>query len=215
MFIIVDLVIVAIIALCVLIGYKRGLTGCLINILSFFIALAVAFVLFKPASAMIINNTKIDENIQSSIVQVFESENEEKSDKEESKSPIMEYISNEVEKATEEKKNEIVNNAAKDVSVKIINILAFIILFVASRIILIFVKAVADVITKLPIIKQCDKIGGVVYGLLQAMVIIFIALALITFISTMTNKFTLLEMINQSYLGSILNENNILLNVIF
>ena len=215
MFIIVDLVIVAIIALCVLIGYKRGLTGCLINILSFFIALAVAFVLFKPASAMIINNTQIDENIQSSIVQVFESENEEKSDKEESKSPIMEYISNEVEKATEEKKNEIVNNAAKDVSVKIINILAFIILFVASRIILIFVKAVADVITKLPIIKQCDKIGGVVYGLLQAMVIIFIALALITFISTMTNKFTLLEMINQSYLGSILNENNILLNVIF
>ena len=215
MFIVVDLVIVTIIALCVLIGYKRGLTGCLINILSFFIALAVAFVLFKPASAMIINNTQIDENIQSSIVQVFESEGGEKSDKEESKSPIMEYISNEVEKATEEKKNEIVNNAAKDVSVKIINILAFIILFVASRIILIFVKAVADVITKLPIIKQCDKIGGVVYGLLQAMVIIFIALALITFISTMTNKFTLLEMINQSYLGSILNENNILLNVIF
>ena len=216
MFIVVDLVIVAVLLLCTFLGYKRGLTGCLIRILSFFIALAVAFVLFKPAAAIITDNTEVDENIKASIVQVFESEEkEEGNNAEEEKSPVIKYISDEIENATEEKKQEIVDNAAQELSIKIVNILAFIVIFIAVRIALIFVKILADLITKLPIIKECDKIGGVIYGVLQGLVIVFIALALITFISTATNQYTLLEMVNQSYIGSILNNNNILLNVIF
>ena len=216
MFIVVDIVIVAILLLCVLLGYKRGLTGSMIRILSFFIALAVAFALFKPAAAIVTSNTQIDENIKITIVEVFEKEdtngNEESNDE---KSPILKYISDEIEGATEAKKKEIVNNVATELSVKIVNILAFIILFLITRFALIFVKILANLITKLPIIKECDKIGGVIYGILQGAVIIFIALALITFVSTITNQYTILEMINQSYIGSILNNNNILLKVIF
>lgn len=217
MFLIVDLIIVAIFALCILLGYKRGLTGCLIKVLAFFIALAVSAILFKPAATLVTNNTQIDENIQTSIVSVFEKEeveNRENKD-EKSNSPIMEYISDKVEEATEEKKSEIVNNAAKDISINIINVLCFIAIFIVVRIALIFVKALADLITKLPVIKQCDKIGGIVYGILQGFVIVFIALALITFVSTATNQYALLELINQSYIGSILNNNNILLKIIF
>ncbi len=217
MFLIVDLVIVAIFALCILLGYKRGLTGCLIKVLAFFIALIVSAILFKPAATIVINNTQIDENIQTSIVSVFEKEDAEKNEEtdEKNNSPIMEYISDKVEEATEEKKNEIVNNAAKDISINIINVLCFIAIFIIVRIALIFVKALADLITKLPVIKQCDKIGGIVYGILQGFVIVFIALALITFVSTATNQYALLELINQSYIGSILNNNNILLKIIF
>ena len=216
MFLIVDIVIVAIFALCIMLGYKRGLAGCLIKVLSFFIALIVAAMLFKPAAVIVTNNTEFDENIQTSIVSVFEKEEAEKKDEnKKSDSPIMEYISDKVEEATEEKKNEIVNNAAKDISINIINVLCFIAIFLIVRIALIFVKALADLITKLPVIKQCDKIGGIIYGILQGFVIVFIGLALITFISTITKQTTLLELINQSYIGSILNNNNILLNIIF
>lgn len=214
MFIVVDLVIVAIILLCVLMGYKRGLTGCLVKLLAFFIALAVAVILFKPVSAIIINNTQIDEKIQTSIVEVFESEDSE-SEENQNNSPIMKYVSDEIESATEEKKKEIVNNVAQDTSVKIVNILAFILLYILARILLIFVKFIANIITKLPIIKQCDKIGGVLYGVLQGLLTVFILLALITFISTIVNQYALLEMINKSYIGSILYNNNILLKVIF
>lgn len=214
MFIVVDLVIVAIILLCVLMGYKRGLTGCLVKLLAFFVALAIAVILFKPVSAIIINNTQIDEKIQTSIVEVFESEDSE-SEENQNNSPIMKYVSDEIENATEEKKKEIVNNVAQDTSVKIVNILAFILLYILARILLIFVKFIANIITKLPIIKQCDKIGGVLYGVLQGLLTVFILLALITFISTIVNQYALLEMINKSYIGSILYNNNILLKVIF
>ncbi|MCR5147227.1 MAG: CvpA family protein [Clostridia bacterium] len=213
--IIVDIVILAILALCVTLGYRKGLTKCLINVLAFLIAIVVAGMLFKPASAIVRANTEVDENIQSSIVSVFEQEEQEKKDDNEKSSPIMEYLTEQAKGATEEKKKEIVNNAAKDLSVKIVDVLSFIGIFIIVRILLIFVKALADLITKLPIIKQCDKIGGIVYGILQALVIIFIALALITFISTAISKYELLNLVNQSYIGSILNNNNILLKLIF
>lgn len=216
MFIVVDLVILLIFALCILLGYKRGLAGCLIKVLTFFIAVVVAIVLFKPASAIVTSTTQIDENIQTSIVNVFEKDEGKKDDdKEENKSPIMEYISDKAEEATEEKKKEVVSNAAKDISIKIIDVLCFIAIFIIARIALLFVKALTDLITKLPIIKQCDKIGGVIYGILQSFVIVFIALALITFISTMVNQYEVLELVNKSYIGSILNNNNILLRIIF
>ena len=64
MAIIVDLVILAIMALCVIFGYIRGLTGSLIKIVSFVLSLIIAFVLFIPVSSIIINNTQLDENIE-------------------------------------------------------------------------------------------------------------------------------------------------------
>jgi uncharacterized membrane protein required for colicin V production len=201
--------------LCIYAGYKRGLAKCLINVLAFIIAVVVAAMLFKPASAIVRSNTEIDENIKTSIVNVFEEEEKEKKEDNEKESPIMEYLTEKAKDATEEKKKEIVENAANDISIKIVDVLSFIGIFIIVRFLLVFVKALADLITKLPLIKQCDKIGGVVYGILQALVIIFIALALITFISTAVNRYGLLELINQSYVGSILNNNNILLKIIF
>lgn len=214
MFIIADLIVIAILCMCIYVGYKRGLAGSLIRILSFIIAVCVAFVLFKPVSNIVIDNTNYDENIQSSLVQVFE-EKENNKDEEKNDSPILQYINQEVEKATEEKKKEVINETSKNISIKIINILVFILLFILARIVLIFVKTLTNLITKLPLIKQCDKIGGVIYGIAQGLLIIFIALAVITFISTIINKYEIMEIINNSYIASKLNDNNILLNIIF
>ena len=125
MFIIVDLIILAIFALCIFLGYKRGLAGCLIKVLAFFIALIVSAILFKPVATIVTNNTQIDENIQSSIVSVFENEENRNDNKkqENDDSPIIKYISDKAEEATEEKKKEVVNNVAKDISINLINII--------------------------------------------------------------------------------------------
>ena len=48
MSIIVDIAILAIIVLCIIIGYVRGLTGSLIKIVSFVLSLIIAFILFVP-----------------------------------------------------------------------------------------------------------------------------------------------------------------------
>ena len=220
--IIVDLVILAIFIVCVAVSYKRGFAKCLIDVFAFIIAIVISAMLFKPVSTAVVDNTQVDENIQTSIVNVFETEDKKANESsEENKtetkvnSPVLDYISDKVKDATEEKKKEIVNDVARDITLKIVDVLSFIAIFIVVRIVVVIIEVIADVITKLPLIKQCDKIGGIIYGFLQAGVIVFIGLALITFISTITGQYMVQEMINQSYVGSILNSNNILLKVIF
>ena len=68
MSILVDLIILGIIALSIFIGYKKGLIKCAINVLSFFIAILVVILLTNPISNLIVNNTKIDDNIKENFI---------------------------------------------------------------------------------------------------------------------------------------------------
>ena len=219
MFLIIDLAIILIIAICLGVGYKRGLTGSLVKILSFIIALAIALVIFKPISNFIIDNTKADETIQQSIVEVFikneEKENENSEEQTSVAEPIISYINEQVEDRTNEAKMVVVNSAARSVAITIINIGVVIILFIISRIALIFVNILTKLITKLPVIKQADKLGGILFGLLQSLVIICIGLSIISFVSPLINNYTIANMIGQSYIGSVLYNNNLLLKIIF
>lgn len=218
---VVDLVIIAILALCILLGYKRGLTRSLIKILSFVLALIIALILFKPVSDFVINNTQIDDKIKDSVVQIFineESNNSDnKKDKEETTvaQPIINYMNEQVEKSTEQVKSDAVNKVAIQISVLLVNIGVIILIFIIVRFLLIFVKAITSLITKLPVIKQCDKLGGIAFGAIEGLVIIFMALSIITLIVPITGNYTITKLIGQSIIGSILYNNNLLLEIIF
>ena len=216
--IIIDLVIIAIIALCVLVGYHKGLTGSLLKIVSFALALIIAFVLFKPVSNFIIDKTNWDENLEQAIRQSIlkdEEKTNDETEKENMPEVITNYINNAVEKTGNEAKTAIVDSTAKDVSIMIINIAVAIALFIVSKIILLLIKGLANLLTKLPVIKQCDKLGGIIFGALQSLVIIYIALAIISFVSPMMSETGIIEGLQKSYIGSIMYNNNLLLKIIF
>lgn len=218
MSIIIDLIIVAIIALCVFFGYKKGLTKCIIKILSFIIALVVAAILFKPVSNFVINNTQIDDKIKEAVVNIVKEDVEETGEvKEDSNLPkaMVNYINESVENAVDDVKNNAIQVAAEGIATISINVGVAILLFIITRIALIFVSALSKIITDLPIIKQFDKTGGIIYGLLKSFVIIFVILALISFISPMIEQTGIIVAINKSFIGSILYNNNILLNIVF
>lgn len=214
MTIIVDLVIVAVIALCIIIGYIKGLTGSLIKILSFVLSLVIAFVLFVPVSNFIINNTQIDENIEKTIRETIISNEETTNQNETMPTAITDYINQKVEEAADNAKESVVDSTAKDVSQTIVKAGTWIALFLLARIALVLLKFITNLITSLPVIKQFDKLGGIIYGLIEGLIITYLALALISFITPMTNR-TLSENINKSYIGSKMYNNNILLNIIF
>ena len=112
-------------------------------------------------------------------------------------------------------KNNAIQVAAEGIATISINVGVAILLFIITRIALIFVSALSKIITDLPIIKQFDKTGGIIYGLLKSCVIIFVILALISFISPMIEQKGIIVAINKSFIGSILYNNNILLNIVF
>ena len=218
MSIIIDLIIVGILLLCVFLGFKRGLTGSILKILSFVIAIIIAALLFKPVSNFVIENTKIDDKIEESILGVVENQVEETGKVEENTNlpnAMVEYINESVEKAAQDAKTTIVQNTAHDITIIIINAGVAIILFILVKIALIFVKAISNLITDLPVIKQVDKTGGIIYGIVEGLVIIFLLLAILSFIAPLIEQTGIITVLNKSFIGSILYNNNILLKIIF
>lgn len=213
MTIIVDLVILAIIVLCVIVGYVRGLTGALIKILSFVLSIVIAFVLFIPISNLIINNTTIDESIGQSIREIIIANNAtEESDN--MPTTITDYIGEQVENVTDSAREAVADTTSREVAITIVKAATWIILFIVARILLILLKFITSLIARLPVIKQFDKLGGVIYGLLEGLIIVYVVLAIISLISPLMNG-TLAELIDNSYLGSMMYNNNLLLKIIF
>lgn len=218
MSIIIDLILLGILVLSIFFGYKKGLTKCIIKILSFFIAIVVASIFFKPVSNLVIQNTQIDETIKESIVGIVKNNVEENGEvTKDSNLPqaMVKYINETINNSVEQAKNSVIEVIAEEISNTIINVGVAIALFIVIRIILIFVSLLSKFITDLPIIKQFDKSGGIIYGALRALIIMFVVFALISIISPLIEQTGIVVAINKSFIGSIIYNNNILLKMIF
>jgi len=220
--IIIDLILVAFLAVFVIIGYIRGLTKVLLQIVSFILAIVIAFILFKPISMLIINHTQIDDNIQIAIEEKMigavdgASENVEESIKENSSMPeaMTKYIGEMIEDG-KESGEEAAKEAAKKVAGIIVDAGTWVIVFILARVILIFAKSLLELIVKLPVIKQMDKAGGIVYGLLQGFVILYVGFAILSFVSPMFDSAEVLSSINDAAIAGYIYNNNIILKFIF
>ena len=207
--IIVDLILIACFILFIFVGYKKGLAGSLIKLCSFVIALILALALYKPVANAVKDNTQIDENIKSTIVETFRQQ--EQTQEENMPKDLVQNISSEIENATAE----AVNNIAQSISDTIINIGAGIVIFIVARLLLIIVSIFAKQIVKLPIIGLVDKVGGIAYGAVEGIVIIYIVLGLISLSSLIWVDNAVVTAITNSGIGSFLYNNNIILKIFF
>lgn len=197
---ILDLIVVLIIALFTFIGYKQGLVKTAIKILAFFIALIVAMMLYKVVGNIIIKNTNVDENIKNVIIsKILPEDYEEK----------LEILPDTLIESGES----TINDLADGIAEKVIYAIVFIVLFIVLKIALKFVTILTDLITKLPIIKQFDKTGGIIYGLAKGLVIITVIFAVVSLMSPLIDVKYINE-INNSYLSSIFYKHNLLIKLI-
>jgi len=66
----------------------------------------------------------------------------------------------------------------------ILLVLAFLVLFIGSIIVFFFLKILAKMITKIPFIKQVDKVLGVLFGLVKITVIVYILMFILALVIT-------------------------------
>lgn len=223
---IVDIIILAIMVTCIFLGYKKGLIRVAVNILGFFIALLIALILYIPISNFIINNTPIQPALKEAIsgpvtaYVIGTEKNGEGEEVVEDNSPkvmtdyINEFVENEKQKV-EQTEKDIINNVSETVANNLIKIAVGILVFIVAKIALLFVKALAKLISNLPIIGSFNKLGGALYGVLQGLLIIYILFAILSvFAPTMENS-GILEAVNSSMIGKIMYNDNIILKIIF
>lgn len=217
--IIVDLVIALILIISTYIGHRKGLTDVIFKILIIIVSIVAAFALYKPVSNFIIEKTLADEWLNERIGQtlmgtsISEGELITQETTNISKG-FVEFINSFVQEGINEAKGNIVEFVAEKLAYFILTMLTLIFLIIIIRICLGFARSIAKIITNLPIIKTVDKLGGTIYGIIRGLLIIYIIFAVISIISPVIARFGILKFINDSYLGSIMYNNNLLLNLV-
>lgn len=172
----IDILVCLFIFITIYINSKKGLIEVAYKIVAFFIAIIISLILFKPISALLINNTNIDEYVNNYVVSTIDKDsNEEKTENKENNS-IPKIFDNAINSA----KQETTQSVSISITNIVINIISFIAVFIITRIILIFLHIFSEAIGNLPLIKQFNHIGGLLYGLLKSFIIIFIILALVS-----------------------------------
>lgn len=262
MFNLIDIVVIAIVGLSVYTGYKKGFIRAAISLVSFFVAIGVALMFYKPLAVILTENTLIDDWIIENISAIGENEInsyekiEDAQNKEDASESIdnivdnneaenIENTTNEIEVENIENENdtiseknilqlleylptkfitnfdmeEIKNSAKEEISYKIseliMNLMSLIIIYVVVKVTLAVAAVVLNGIMQIPVLKQLNEILGMVLGAILGFIQIYIAFAIITFVSSICDISNIIEMIKISAFARILFENNLIINLLF
>lgn len=195
---VVDIIIIAIILLSTFLAYRKGLVKLAIGLVAFLIAIVVTVLLYKPVTNLVINVTTIDEGIQNIIYEKANDVMEKDTSDKDLKGQIVDNV-----------KNNMLPETARNISVYIVTGGVFILLFVLVRVALIFVTALADAVTKLPILKQINKAGGIIYGILRGLLIVYVLLMVLNVFSQIYPNNKVTNDVEKSIVAKNLSEHNV------
>lgn len=210
--ILMDVVLIAIFLLNVILGYKKGLVNVIFSICAFLIAIVATFLLYKPVSNFMINNTQIDEKIRETIINYNTNKEENGKESDAETTNLQKSIEKMIENTAKDAKTETTEIIADAIANRGVEILTGILLFMAIRIVLVILKFLISGITELPILKQFNQIGGLAYGILRGLVIIYLLLTILFFVISINEEGLIAEAIENSYITKFLYHNNIIVN---
>lgn len=163
--IIIDIILIAIVILSAFLGYKKGLVKLGAKLFAGIIAIVVTILIYKPVANIVINNTPIQSKIENTILkntpQLVESDSE---------------LTNTI---VESVQNEVLPAQVKEMSKSIVYAITAIVLFIVVKIALSIAISLVDAVANLPILKQFNEVGGIIYGLVRGVLIVGICILLI------------------------------------
>ncbi len=218
MAIIIDIIILGFIILSGFIGYKKGLSNIIINIIGMVLALLLAFMLKGTLASFIDSKLNVGANLKGTIADGINAaietklENssgaEQKEVNESKKADGNAFYNSLVEKMHI---TDGVDAVATKVTKFILETASFIIIFMAVYLCVFIIKMMLNLVFKLPILSSINGIGGLVAATLIGVIQVWVVLAILSFLSPMLSGVT--DLIDKTYVTKALY--NINLIVIF
>ena len=190
--IIIDIILIAIILLSSFLGYKKGLVKLGAKLFAGLIAIIITIVIYKPVSEMIINNTSLDEKIQSTIIQ--------------NATNIINENQQTQNSITNQLENNILPQQAEDIAKNVVRVITAVVLFIGVKIILSIIISLLDFVASLPILKEFNEMGGIVYGLVRGILIVGVCILLLGAYTKVNPENTLNSEVQNSHLTKIIYE---------
>ena len=202
--VILDLLLVALIALGAFNGHKKGLVGVVVGFASLILSIVLAF-----GFQGIVSNAIYDSGLGVKVKDVAQENMQKMIDDGESidNSFYGSIISN---VAT----TDDIGKAAEAVSRFVMKVLSFIAIFFIVRIICYILQMILNVVFNLPILSSINGIGGTAVGVISVLIKVWIVLAIISFISPLPAFEGLTSYIDKTFLVKLLYNNNMLVALI-
>ncbi|MBQ8298594.1 MAG: CvpA family protein [Clostridia bacterium] len=231
--IIIDLIAIAFLVVSALVAYYRGFVKTFFGFISVILAILLACCFSKPLAMHIKESSEMDEWIIESITQIGKIEDDEIESGEEIEEEIQSgekeelptdaligFINDLPESVSEaldieESKNIALLNIATKTSDVVINIFSWVIIYFIVRIIVAVITVIFDGIMNIPILKSINNLAGLVIGIFVGIFRIYLFLAIIYFISNITNVLIFVNVIQTSGIVNAMYNNNLLINLIF
>lgn len=217
--ILVDLVIISILISNSYWGYRRGLVAVLFKVLLFIVSLLIIFLLYKPVSNSIIDNSQLDEWLSESIKEslngtILQDGTLMMPTESTMSTAVIELIESFVQEALKESSVDPLGYVSINLAYLMIRVGTMLALLIISRFFLIFVRFAAELIGNLPIIKMFNKSGGLIYGIAKGFLTIYVILAVFSVISPLIEGWGITSAIQDSTWGSKMYNDNVILNLI-
>jgi len=174
----IDLIILGIIGLFVLLGYRKGLVKSVLSLLQYILTIFFSFQLTKPVAQWLINGIRLDEM-------------------------ILDWFYSRTEMA--DSQIYLLNDEMIQMFMgRIINVIAFILVFIVLKIGFRFLIAILNQICQLPILNQVNKLGGICFGGVQGILIVYIFITLLNWLPMESLALTK-NMLANSLIGNRIN----------
>jgi len=225
MFNLMDIILIAVIAISAFVGYKIGFVKTAVGLLSFFVALGLALVFYKPLAIILTEKTTIDDWIVDKIINFEykpeESENAVEESEEEKREGTIEGVLSQFPISLteniniEEKKRDVKQELAIKVSEHFMNLMSLIVIYVVVRVTLLVAEIVLNGMMQIPVLKQINEILGLSLGAVFGIVEMYVVFAIIALVSSITDISFVVTAIRSSMIASIMFDYNLILKLLF
>lgn len=217
---ILTIIILAVLALSIFGGYKKGFLKTAFSLVSWIIVLVLCNFATPIVTDMLIEKTDIEVVVQTTVdTKINEVINEtiETSDLAELEAALPAGLKTALFGENGSLQEVVTNGVALDTTALvngIVGILGFVITVIVLRLAMVVVEAVLNIVAKLPLIGPMDKLLGLACGVGKGIILCWVVLAIVSVLALTGVNTELATYISQSELLTWLQDNNVLLNFV-
>lgn len=224
---ILEIVVAVIMLIYILRGIKNGLILTVCSFLTLFVAIGVTQIITPEVSSRLRENEKIVSFLTEQVDNVLFDSSENEEIKYEKSNSVIEglgipevikdgLIANNIKKTYQSLGvSSVEGYVSLYISYSIINCITYVIVFLVSIILLKIIVYAINLVSKLPVINTLNKFGGMVIGLFEGVIIVWIGFIVITMLGSTQWGIQLYDQINKSIWLSYLYNNNLILNTLW
>lgn len=197
-----DICVIAVVAVFASIGWKSGFMRTIIKLLAYIVSIAASFILY-PILSEFLMKTHLFEALTDLVNKNYVSKGMDGSGLPEF---VTKYFGAGLSAAAD--------NVSRSIAALLINIIAFVVILIASRIILHLAEKLLNAVTHLPLIRHCNRLGGTFFGGIVGIIVLYAVFAVMVLFVPLEKSGNVAAEIEKSHFASEMYDNNALLKII-